>query len=104
MADMAETGQQFVVMATTGKAATVIGGSTLHSFKDGRARHTLLLTGMLAQERLQDVKLVVLDEFSKLKQRDMYYMSRRLQEIMGNDDFFGGLAVILAATQPKTLR
>jgi hypothetical protein len=65
------------VMATTGKAATVIGGSTVHSVKDGlgipidptafKALEGATLKNL--QIRLKDLKLIVIDEFSMLKQR-----------------------------------
>ena len=100
----------YLVLATTGKAATVIQGATVHSARHGlaipvgkpslRGNRGETLSGTAAtalQKRLKNVKLVFLDEFSMLKPSDLYYMHRRLQQ--GRTDYgdalFGGATVVL---------
>jgi hypothetical protein len=75
LTDMEEKKEKYLVMATTGKAATVIGGSTVHSVKDGLGipidpKAFQVLEGATLknlQIRLKDLKPIVIDEFSMLK-------------------------------------
>ena len=39
---------------------------------------------------------VILDEFSMLRQKELYFINKRLQEIIQNDLPFGGLVIILS--------
>lgn len=95
--------EDFLVMATTAKAASVVNGSTLHSAKEGLAvpisikPYQRLKGRALAkfQNRLQQKKLVVLDEYSMLRPKELHYMNLRLQEALGNEILFGGLPVVL---------
>ena len=102
---------EFMVLATTGKAATVIQGATVHSPRHGlalpigtsskKSRGTSAnLSGeslQKLQDRVANVKLVFLDEFSMLKPSDLFYMDQRLRE--GRTKFshlpFGGVTVVL---------
>jgi hypothetical protein len=91
-----------VKLATTGKAASVIGGDTLHSWKDGLAIPTTdcyfeLKDKTLAnfQAKFRHAKLIICDEFSMIRPRELEFMDRRLKEIMANQEPFGGLAILL---------
>ena len=89
--------------ATTGIAAVGIGESTLHSYAWGfgipiNVKEYKPLTGKTLR-RLQklhkDLKYIIIDEYSMLKQREKYYLHRRCCEIMGIFDvIFGGLAIL----------
>mmetsp|Transcript_27008 Transcript_27008/g.49135 ORF Transcript_27008/g.49135 Transcript_27008/m.49135 type:complete len:245 (-) Transcript_27008:79-813(-) len=48
------------------------------------------------QERLAGLKLIVIDEFSMLKQSDLYYASYWLKNIFNHKEPFAGVAVMLA--------
>ena len=47
------------------------------------------------QERFSDLRLVVIDEFSMLKQKELYYIHKRLQQLKVSDDVFGGVSIVL---------
>ena len=88
--------------ATTGKAACALGGVTLHNAKEGlflpvkgQFRGLKGRTLRRLQERWKNVKLLVIDEFTMLRQKELYYIDQRLRQIMGNHHPFGGIAVIL---------
>jgi hypothetical protein len=91
-----------VLMAATGKAAALIGGSTLHSHKEGLAiptsnqKYRELQGKQLKelQEKHKNARLIVCDEFSMLRRKELLYMDRRLREIKGVNELFGGLAVL----------
>ena len=38
---------------------------------------------------------MIIDEFSMLKQKELHYVNKRLQQIMGNNLPFGGVAIVL---------
>jgi hypothetical protein len=93
-------------MATTGMAATVIGGSTLHSKKHGlgipvgrtpwRGKAGFSQRWLSEMfEKLKDMIMACLDEYSMTKARELYYASCILQYIFGNDKLFGGLLFAL---------
>ena len=95
--------KNYRLCATTGKAATVINGSTVHSVKEGmalpvgRTRYKDLQGIQLreAQERYADLKLLVIDEFTMLRQKELYYIDERLKQIKCNTSPFGGIVVLL---------
>ena len=93
-----------VHVALTGKAANNIHGATLRSCQQGcaitvgnTAEYIPLKQDVLRilQRYYRGKRAIVIDEFSMMKQRELYFLDRRLQEIMGNDLPFGGLLVIL---------
>ena len=88
-------------LATTGMAATVIGGSTAHSPKNGLglpvgSKKFKELRGKPLQnfqKRLRKYVLLLLDEYSMLRQKELFYMHKLLQQAFGNDELFGGLPI-----------
>lgn len=80
-----------VKLATTGKAASVINGSTLHSRKnglsvpDGTQRFTKMTANQLklAQQRLKNVRLIIIDDYSMLPHKELYYIDQILRQISG---------------------
>ena len=89
--------------ATTGIAAVGIGGSTLHSYTWGfgipiNVKEYTPLSGKTLrhlQKLHKDLKYIIIDEYSMLKQREKYYLHQRCCEIVGNfGAIFGGLAIL----------
>ena len=92
-----------VKFATTGMAATVISGSTVHSSKHGLGipvgnRKFKKLSGerlKRLQEKFRNVRLIVIDEYSMLRAKELHYIDQYLRQIAGNDLLFGGFAIVL---------
>ena len=90
-------------LATTGKAATVIGGSTVHSPKYGLGvpvseKQLKKLSGKTLQrlqERLKGVKLIVIDEYSMLRARELFFIDQILRQVGDPEQLYGGFAVLL---------
>ena len=105
MSSLSEAVTRVKLMATTGKAGFIIGGSTVHSWKLGLA----LPTGKMAQiplknpyliafqERLQFTNTLILDEFSMLSLMMLYWMDQRCRQAKPHNAHlpFGGMNVIL---------
>ena len=93
----------YLKLATTGKAACVSGGYTVHSHKFGMGlpvgerKLNELSSNRLAEEqkRLEKLKVIFLDEYSMLRRKELYYISERLKQIKNNDLLFGGLCIVL---------
>jgi len=86
-----------VIIAPTGSAAALLGGSTYHSMfrinGDGAQTSNIQLAQI--KSKLQGVQYVFLDEVSMLSCRDMYLISARLARVMNNLDIpFGGINMI----------
>ncbi len=89
--------------ATTGKAATAINASTVFSKKHGlalpvgRTKYKPLQGRNLqeAQRRFKHLKLVHLDEYTMLDQKQLHFMNLCLQEIKANRSVFGGVVIVL---------
>ena len=94
--------EQFSIHATTGKAATNIGGTTIQNYSTGLGfnadcfRPLGSQTLLRFQEKWKKRKLIIIDEFSMLKQKELYYLDQRLKQIMNSLLPFGGLVVVLA--------
>ena len=98
-------GTTFGFYATTGKAASHLpGGCTLHSKKMGFAlpvgkEKFKPLSAAVKRRLLQhmkDMDVTVVDEFSMLRQKEIYYLDQRLREIFGRPyQPFAGLVVLL---------
>ena len=82
-----------VMFATTGMSATVISGSTVHSAKHGlglpvgRKKFTPLKGRWLKmmQDRFKDVVLALLDEYTMLRSKELYFMHKYFQQVFGNN-------------------
>ena len=100
VSDNRQPTQPFVIkVAPTGKAASIIEGMTLHSafhFKFGNDFSSL--SDKLREElrsSLSKLKIVIVDEMSMVKSDLLYQLNLRLQEIKQNQDYFGGVSVLL---------
>ena len=92
-----------LITATTGKAATSIGGSTIYSYSNGaciptgRRKYTELQNRSLMrlQQRFEDILAVIVDEFSMLDAKSLFYLDQRLRQAKNNQKPFGGIVVLL---------
>ena len=90
--------------ATTGIAAVGIGGSTLHSYSSGFGIPISTgaykpLTGKTLrrlQELHQNLDYIILDEYTMLKQREVFYLDQRARQVKPKqkDKLFGGLKIL----------
>jgi hypothetical protein len=92
--------KRFVVVAPTGTAAALLGGSTYHYLfgftdrPDDRMSNHLLLQ---LRARFEGVSYIFLDEVSMLSCHDMYRISLRLAKILNVADLpFGGMNMVFA--------
>jgi hypothetical protein len=91
---------RLLVLAPTGSAAALLGGSTYHSAlginTDGdRSTSNTLLSQI--KSKLTGVQYIFLDEVSMLSCREMYLISARLARILNNPETpFGGMNIIFA--------
>ena len=83
----------------TGEAARNIAGQTLTSlFHLGFGNNLGGMTDFMRdkkREDLQNVKLLIIDEYSMVKVDMLYQIDQRLKEIMLSEERFGGISVIL---------
>ena len=92
--------KQVSVAATTGRAAWNIGGKTIHSLVGLplSTQYRPLKSQKLKrlQQNFEGVKLVFIDECSVLSRSQLGFLHRNLCAIKGNDQWFGGLSIVLA--------
>lgn len=85
---------RFVIVAPTGTAAALLGGSTYHSMFGINERSSGFRLGNI-KAKLQGVEYVFFDEVSMLSARDMYRINVQLAKIFENAlRPFGGLNMI----------
>ena len=93
---------KYLIMAPTGKAASNICGSTIHSHSEGLSLPTRGKLNDLKGERLKylqnkykNLELVIIDEFIMISQKVLHYIDKRLRQIMTVDKLFSRLVVVL---------
>ena len=88
---------RFVVVAPTGNAASLLGGSTYHYLFGINDRDSSPSVLAQVKSRLIGVEYVFFDEVSMLSCRDLYRISARLAVVLGNAELpFGGMNMIFA--------
>ena len=93
--------QSCIVTATTGKASFNINGKTIHSVLNlpvgPRGNNDLKGQSLLRlQDRLHDVKYILIDEHSMLGQTLLGRIDKRCRQATGlHDEIFGGKSIIL---------
>ena len=93
-------GKSVAVTATTGLAATHLGGATIHSWS-GMGVHDRLspyIIGGLSKGRLENLTkadILVIDEISMMHDFRLDMLDELLQTVRGNLEPFGGIQVVL---------
>jgi hypothetical protein len=90
---------QFMIVAPTGSAAALLGGSTYHSAFGINDKNGATSMKLLAQikARLNGVNYVFLDEVSMISAHELYKISVQLCKVMNRHDIpFGGMNMIFA--------
>ena len=87
---------RFIIVAPTGTAAALLGGSTYHSMFGINERMNLTKIGHI-KAKLSGVKYVFFDEVSMLSARYLYKINAQLANVCGvNDVPFGGLNMVFS--------
>lgn len=101
IAYLRERGIAIAVTASTGIAATHIGGQTIHSWsglgiKDVITQQDLekLAKRKPVRERLKNVQVLIIDEISMLSKNNLLGVNQILQYFKQNQEAFGGIQVI----------
>ena len=91
---------RFIIIAPTGSAAALLGGSTYHymfGINDFASIKSANLQLAEVKQRLQGVDYIFMDEVSMLSCKDIYKISARLAKVLNNtEEPFGGLNMIYA--------
>src|SRR5271168_3809270 len=87
---------RFAIVAPTGTAAALLGGSTYHSKSGINDRSGIGRIGQV-KEKLKGVEYVFFDEVSMLSARDMYRINLQLSKVFDVADApFGGLNLVFS--------
>lgn len=96
-----ERGIEPAVTASTGIAATHLGGMTIHSWSGigiksvlGRYDLDKIATTEYIVKRIRHTNVLIIDEVSMLSPETLSMVDLVCREVKGNDDAFGGLQVI----------
>lgn len=96
-------GYRMAILAPTGSAASIVNGSTYHSFlgvRTGERRGHGESGGPALEEarsRMRGVDYIFLDEMSMVSCQDLFLIDSRLKEITQLDDLpFGGVNMVVA--------
>jgi len=94
-------GERVLVTATTGKAAALIDGATVHSAINAPVKKKQMkeLSGPALdnlQNRLALVTHLIIDEFSMINGSFLHWIDRRCQQAKFCSEPFGGLSVLLS--------
>ena len=86
----------FIIVAPTGTAAALLGGSTYHSMFGINERMSSTKNGHI-KEKLSGVEYVFFDEVSMLSAHDMYWINAQLAKVFDQADIpFGGLNMVFS--------
>jgi hypothetical protein len=104
-------GKKLKRCAPTAKAAFIIKGQTIHNIfsitPTKNEREVLLdLKGeklQLLQQRFIDISHIIIDEYSMVSQALLAQIDKRLRQATGNNDYFGGLSIILVGDPGQLL-
>ena len=85
---------RFIIVAPTGSAAALLGGSTYHSMFGINDRMSTTKIGHI-KAKMNGVDYVFFDEVSMLSARDLYRINAQLAKVLGVSDVpFGGLNMV----------
>ena len=88
---------RFIIVAPTGTAAALLGGSTYHSMFGINERMNTSKIGHI-KAKLSGVEYVFFDEVSMLSAQDLYRINAQLANVCGVDDIpFGGLNMVFSS-------
>jgi len=97
-----EHGIELAVTASTGIAATHIGGLTIHSWSGIGIKKTLtkydldkIASNEYVGKRIRKAKVLIIDEVSMLQAETLSMIDAVCREVKQSDDAFGGMQIIL---------
>lgn len=96
-----QLGKKVAVTATTGLAATQLGGNTIHSWSglgilDELPPNFFAKFGKTRAEQIRKTNVLVIDEISMLHDWQLNLVNQITQKIRDNDQPFGGLQIVFS--------